>query len=198
MEKAILIAGFGGQGALLAGQLLAYAAMASARQVTWLPSYGPEMRGGTAHCTVVISDEPIGSPLVRNPDAVIAMNAPSAAKYAPLVKAGGLLIVNSDLVTQASQRPDLHVLAIPASQLAERAGDLRLVNTVMLGALVEQTGILPLHVLEQALIDHLPARHRDLLAANRRALHEGAIYPLTVAPADLVASHLTNSRGATA
>jgi len=191
MEKSIVIAGFGGQGALLASQLLAYAAMCVNKQVTWLPSYGPEMRGGTAHCTVVISDEAIGSPLVRHPDYVIAMNTPSANKYLPLVKTGGLLIVNSDLLAVPVERADIRILAMPASQLAQKAGDRHLVNTVMLGALIEQTGLLPLSVLEQALIAHLPERHRDLLSVNQRALHEGARYPLTLAPANVAAATTT-------
>lgn len=181
MEKSIVIAGFGGQGALLAGQLLAYAALSVDKQVTWLPSYGPEMRGGTAHCTVVISDDAIGSPLVHNPDYVVAMNGPSTAKYLPLVKRGGLLIYNCDLVNTPVARPDITVLPLPAGQLAQRAGDRHLVNTVMIGALVEQTGILPLTAVEAALMAHLPEHHRDLLAVNQRALHEGAIYPLTLA-----------------
>ncbi|MCE7984699.1 MAG: 2-oxoacid:ferredoxin oxidoreductase subunit gamma [Caldilinea sp. CFX5] len=199
MEKSIIIAGFGGQGALLAGRLLAYAALSVNKQVTWLPSYGPEMRGGTAHCTVVISDEAIGSPLVRNPDYVIAMNAPSANKYLSLVKTGGLLIVNRDLLTAPVERPDIRILTMPASQLAHKAGDRHLINTVMLGALIEQTGILPLAVVEQALIAHLPERHRDLLNVNQRALHEGAIYPLTLAPAMVTATapeKQATSRGA--
>jgi len=198
MEKSIIIAGFGGQGALLAGQILAYAAMSVNKQVTWLPSYGPEMRGGTAHCTVVISDEAIGSPLVRNPDYVIAMNAPSANKYLPLVKTGGLLIVNSALLNAPIERADIRVLALPASQLAHKAGDRHLINTVMLGALIEQTGILPLPVVEQALTAHLPERHRDLLPVNQRALHEGAIYPLTLTPATVappMRNHPATSQG---
>lgn len=193
MEKSIIVAGFGGQGALLAGQLLAYAALSVDKQVTWLPSYGPEMRGGTAHCIVVISNEAIGSPLVHTPDYVIAMNGPSTAKYLPLVKRGGLLIYNCDLVNTPVARPDITLLPLPASQLAQRAGDRHLVNTVMIGALLQQTGILPLTAVEAALIAHLPERHRDLLAVNQRALHEGAIYPLTLAPPPN-RSHLKGNR----
>ncbi len=183
MERSVIISGFGGQGALFAGQLLAYAALDSGSQVTWIPSYGPEMRGGTAHCTVVIGDEPIGSPLVRNPDCIIALNIPSAEKYAPLVKPGGLLIIDSTLVPQLPQRADIRVVAVPANALAKRFGDARLANTLLLGALVGLTGVVTLAAVEQALADHLPERHRRLLAANRAALHEGAIFATTLSAA---------------
>src|SRR3954463_12518892 len=107
MQYDIIFSGFGGQGALFASQLLAYAAMDQGRYVTWIPSYGPEMRGGTAHCTVIISDEEIGSPLVRNPSAVVALNPPSLEKYTPLVKSGGVLIVDSALTSQRAERDDI-------------------------------------------------------------------------------------------
>lgn len=180
METSIVIAGFGGQGALFAGQLLAYAAMQQDKEVTWLPSYGPEMRGGTAHCTVVIGDQPIASPLVRQPDCVVALNLPSADKYEPLVKAGGLFVVNSSLVTRPLTRQDVTNILIPANALAEKAGDLRVANLVMLGALIARSGVLPLGAVDAALESWLPERHRALLAANRRALHEGAIYVMTL------------------
>ncbi len=176
MERSVIISGFGGQGALFAGQLLAYAALDSGQEVTWIPSYGPEMRGGTAHCTVVVGNEPIGSPLVRNPDYAIALNIPSADKYAPLVKPGGLLIVDSTLAPQPPKRDEIHVVMAPANALAKRFGDARLANTLLLGVLVELTGIVTLAAAEQALVSHLPERHRRLLAANRAALHEGAIF----------------------
>lgn len=180
MESSIVIAGFGGQGALFAGQLLAYAAMQQAKEVTWLPSYGPEMRGGTAHCTVVIGDEPIASPLVRQPTCVVALNLPSADKYEPLVKAGGLFVVNSSLVTRPLTRQDVTAIRIPANELAEKAGDLRVANLVMLGALIAESGVLPLAAVEEALEAWLPERHRALLVPNRRALHEGALYVMTL------------------
>lgn len=180
METSIVIAGFGGQGALFAGQLLAYTAMQQDKEVTWLPSYGPEMRGGTAHCTVVIGDEPIASPLVRQPDCVVALNLPSADKYEPLVKAGGLFVVNSSLVTRPLTRHDVTTILIPANELAEKAGDLHVANLVMVGALIANTSLLPLAAIEEALESWLPERHRALLETNRRALHEGAIYVMTL------------------
>lgn len=184
MESSIVIAGFGGQGALFAGQLLAYAAMQQEKEVTWLPSYGPEMRGGTANCTVVIGDEPIASPLVRQPDCVIALNLPSADKYEPRVKPGGLFLVNSSLVIRPLTRQDVTVILIPANELAEKAGDLRVANLVMLGALIALSGVLPLRAVDAALVTWLPERHRALLETNRRALHEGATHVMTLAPSN--------------
>lgn len=173
MEKSLIFSGFGGQGALFAGQLLAYAAMDTGKQVTWIPSYGPEMRGGTAHCTVVIGDAPIGSPLVRHPDAVLAMNLPSTDKYEPIVASGGILVVNTALVTRPITRSDIRLIGVPANGMADSLGFRRLANVVMLGALVEATQILPLPAVEQALQDHLPKRHAHMLDANLRALHAG-------------------------
>ncbi|MCA9965093.1 MAG: 2-oxoacid:acceptor oxidoreductase family protein, partial [Anaerolineales bacterium] len=117
-EPSVVIAGFGGQGVLFAGQLLAYAGMENGRFVTWIPSYGPEMRGGTAHCTVIISDRLIGAPTVTHPDIAIVLNQPSFDKYEPLVKPGGLLVVNSSLVTPSSLRDDIELALVPADALA--------------------------------------------------------------------------------
>ncbi|HRX03285.1 MAG TPA: 2-oxoacid:acceptor oxidoreductase family protein [Anaerolineae bacterium] len=182
MQLEIVISGFGGQGALFAGQLLAYAGMDNDKHVTWIPSYGPEMRGGTANCTVVVSDDPIGSPLVRQPAAVIALNLPSVDKYEGLVKPGGLLIYNSSLVERPVYRSDLRVIAVPANDISQEetsevtgdAGDPRLANVVMLGALVQATDVLPLEAIEAALAAHLPQRHMRWLEPNRIALRRGA------------------------
>ena len=183
MHEEIIISGFGGQGALFAGQLLAYAGMDCDKHVTWIPSYGPEMRGGTAHCTVVISDEPIGSPMVRNPSAVIALNLPSLDKYEPLVKSGGVLIYNSSLIDRPVTRSDVHVIPVPANAISMeetskaqdgRPGDARLANVVTVGALVQATGILSLQAIESALGSHLPARHQRWIGPNSIALRRGA------------------------
>jgi 2-oxoglutarate ferredoxin oxidoreductase subunit gamma len=174
MQTNIIISGFGGQGALFAGQLLAYAAMDEGHHVTWIPSYGPEMRGGTAHCTVIISEEEIGAPLVRHPTAVIAMNMPSLDKYEPLVTPGGVLVVNASLTTRAARRTDLRVISIPANILAEELGHLRLANLVLTGAMLAATKVLPLGAVERALSLHLPERHQHLLKANSQALRRGA------------------------
>ncbi len=162
MQQEIVISGFGGQGTLFAGQLLAYAAMDSGYHVTWIPSYGPEMRGGKARCTVVVSDEEIGSPLVRRPSAAIVLNLPSMKAFEPAIKPGGALVVNSSLVPLESERSDIDVLYVPASELATEIGNVRMANVLCLGALVQSTGVVSLQAVEQALDDHLPERHRKL------------------------------------
>lgn len=174
MQTEIIIAGFGGQGVLFAGQVLAYAAMDSDLNVTWIPSYGPEMRGGTANCTVIVADEEIGAPLVRHPRAVIALNLPSLDKYEPLLPQGGILIVNASLIDRPVKRQDIVSVAIPANEIAEEIGDKRLTNMVMLGALMEVLPVLPIEDLETALKNHLPERHKKLLPANFEALERGA------------------------
>jgi 2-oxoglutarate ferredoxin oxidoreductase subunit gamma len=174
MQTEILISGFGGQGALFAGQLLAFAGMDSGYHVTWIPSYGPEMRGGTAHCMVVISDEEIGSPLVRNPKVTMIFNMPSLDRYEPLAAPGGVLVVNSTLMTRRATRTDIRVIEVPANEIAEEIGNVRLANIVMTGAMLAATGVLPLEALQQALQAHLPERHRKLLPANFEAMRRGA------------------------
>lgn len=174
MQTEILLAGFGGQGILFAGQLLAYAAMDSGKEVTWIPSYGPEMRGGTANCTVVIADEEIGSPTVRNPKAVLAFNLPSLDKYEPMVIQGGVLIANQSLINRQVQRTDIVHVMIPANEIAEEIGDKRLTNMVMLGALLHKLPVLTLEVIEKTLEERLPARHKHLLGLNSQALRRGA------------------------
>lgn len=174
MQTEIIFSGFGGQGALFAGQLLAYAAMDNGLHVTWIPSYGPEMRGGTAHCIVILSDDDIGSPLVRHPAAAIVMNQPSLDKYEPLIAPGGVLVVNTSLTTRPADRPDIRIIEVPANQIAEALGHSKLANVVLLGAWLGATGALPFDVVEQALAAHLPQRHQRLLEANRQALHQGA------------------------
>jgi len=174
MQEEIIVSGFGGQGALFSGQLLAYAAMDSGRHVTWIPSYGPEMRGGKARCTVVVSGEEIGSPLVRRPSGCIVLNIPSMETFEPTVQPGGVLVVNSSLVPQKSERTDIRVFYVPASDLATELGSIRLANVICLGALVQATGVVPLRTVEQALDDHLPERHRKLLGLNKQALQKGA------------------------
>jgi 2-oxoglutarate ferredoxin oxidoreductase subunit gamma len=183
MQQEMIIAGFGGQGVLFTGQLLAYAGMDAGKDVTWIPSYGPEMRGGTANCTVVISDEEIGSPFVMNPSAVLAMNLPSLDKYEHLVKKGGVLVVNASMVNREVAREDITVVNIPANDIAETLGTKRAVNMVMLGALLGNSDILSLEELETALEDHLPERHKKFLPANKAALREGAAYKVDKAVA---------------
>jgi len=174
MQHDIIISGFGGQGALFAGQLLAYAAMDEGRHVTWIPSYGPEMRGGTAHCTVIVSDEEIGSPLVRSPSAAIVLNNPSMEKYLKLVREGGYLLINRSLINLSSTRTDIHAIDIPANDEAAALGNAKLLNVILLGALIACTEVVPLAAVERALEAHLPQRHRNLLELNKAALRRGA------------------------
>ena len=174
MHEEIIFSGFGGQGALFAGQLLTYAALDEGKHVTWIPSYGPEMRGGTAHCTVVVSDEPIGSPLVRHPTAAVVLNLPSFEKYEPLVKPGGVLVYNSSLIEAQPDRDDVRYVAVPGNEIGEELGNARQANVALLGALVAATGILPLDAVIRALDNHLPERQRRFLESNKEALRRGA------------------------
>lgn len=174
MQTEIIVAGFGGQGVLFAGQVLAYAAMDNGLEVTWIPSYGPEMRGGTANCTVIISDEEIGSPQVAHPAVVIAMNLPSLDKYEPLVKPGGYLIVNGSMVDRVPTRTDIHTVVLPGNEIAEGLGDKRMTNMVLLGALLANVHLMPLEAVEKSLREHLPEKHHRLLPMNYKALREGA------------------------
>jgi 2-oxoglutarate ferredoxin oxidoreductase subunit gamma len=183
MHQEIIISGFGGQGVLFAGQLLAYAALEEGRHVTWIPSYGPEMRGGTAHCTVIISDEEIGSPLVRRPTAALVLNPPSMTRYAPLVKPNGVLIVDSTLITERANRDDLREIDLPAKDIAQELGFPQIANVVMIGALLEATGVLQVETLEKILDEHLGERHRKALEPNKLALRRGAEYALQKATA---------------
>ena len=176
MQTEIILSGFGGQGIMFAGQLLAYAAMDSGLEVTWMPSYGPEMRGGTANCTIIIADEEIGSPTVLKPKAVMVFNIPSMIKYEPLVVSGGVLIVNSSLMDREITRNEIKSLKIPANEIAESIGSKRLANMVMLGALITKLPVIPIESLEQALDDHIPDRHRHLLDSNFQALREGSVF----------------------
>jgi len=176
MQTEIIISGFGGQGTLYAGQLLIYTAMDEGKQVTWIPSYGPEMRGGTANCTVIVSDTEIGSPFVQYPTAVLAMNLPSLDKYESLVAPGGYLVVNASLVNREVVRKDIHVLMIPANEIAREIGNERSANLVLLGGLIANKPILPLEALFQALEAHTTERMKKFIPMNVEALKRGAAY----------------------
>ncbi len=176
MQKEIIIAGFGGQGVLFGGQVLAYAAMDNRLDVTWIPSYGPEMRGGTANCTVVIADHEIGSPLVKNPPLAIALNLPSFDKYESTLASGGTLIVNKSMVDHNQRRDDIHVIFVPCNEIAEEIGDRKLVNMVAVGALLTSLTEVKLSHVEKALEGHLPVRHKHLLPKNFEALKRGFEY----------------------
>ncbi len=172
-HQEIIFSGFGGQGALFAGQLLAYAGIAEELHVTWIPSYGPEMRGGTANCTVILSEEEIGAPMICNPSSAVVLNLPSLEKYGPLVKPGGVLLVNTSLVEAKSPRADIRVVDVPASDIANELGNPRMANLVMLGALIAATGIVTQATVEQQLTTHLSERQRKWLEPNKQALARG-------------------------
>ena len=173
MQKEIMIAGFGGQGVLFAGQILAYAGMDVDKEVTWIPSYGPEMRGGTANCTVVIADEEIGSPLVKNPPLAVALNLPSFDKCEESMAPGGTLIVNQSMVDRGAKRDDINVIFVPCNEIAEEIGNKKLMNMVAVGALLTVLSDITLQDVEKALEAHLPARHKHLLPSNFEALRRG-------------------------
>ena len=176
MQTEVIISGFGGQGTLYAGQVLAYAAMDEGKQVTWIPSYGPEMRGGTANCTVVVSDEEIGSPTVKHPKAVLALNLPSLDKYENMIAPGGCLVVNESMVNRKPERTDIRVVLLPANEIAREIGNERATNMVMLGALLANMDILPIEALEKALKNHTAQRLQKFVEMNIQALRRGAEY----------------------
>ncbi len=173
MERSTIIAGFGGQGILFAGKVLAEAAMLEGREVLWIPSYGPEMRGGTASCTVITADRLIGSPIVDRADHAVVLNPPSMARYAPLVAPGGLLVVNTSLIEAESNRDDIDVLEVPCTAVARLAGDDKLVSVVALGALVGRRRFVERETVHHALEMVLGSRHRDLMAADLAAFDRG-------------------------
>jgi 2-oxoglutarate ferredoxin oxidoreductase subunit gamma len=174
MERSVIIAGFGGQGVILAGKILAQAGMDHGLEVTWLPSYGPEMRGGTANCTVVLSDEAVGSPIVDEPSALIAMNRPSLDKFEPIVAAGGAVVVNSSLVDRKAKRDDLNVSYLPFNDLAASVGSPRTINMVALGAYLKASGAVPLERAREAMARTLEETGKaKFIDANSRALEEG-------------------------
>lgn len=155
MELQLLIAGFGGQGVLLLGTLLAKAAMMEGREVSWMPSYGPEMRGGEAHCAVVVSDEPIGSPLATEPGVLVALNRPGLVKFMPVMPAGGLLLHNASLTQGVPTRDDIRAIPVPCNDLAETLQNGRLANMIMLGAIQAATKLVGNRALTAALVDWL-------------------------------------------
>jgi 2-oxoglutarate ferredoxin oxidoreductase subunit gamma len=173
MHQSVVVSGFGGQGALFAGQLLTYAAMDAGYQVTWIPSYGPEMRGGVARCTVIISDSEIGSPIVRNPDVAIVFNNPSMEKFQRELKVGGVLVVNSAMVNVPVEREDIQVYCVPGNTIAGELGDVRMTNMVLLGAMLAAKPIVRRDQLEKALGDHLPESKRHLIGPNVEAVRRG-------------------------
>jgi 2-oxoglutarate ferredoxin oxidoreductase subunit gamma len=179
MEHATIFGGFGGQGLLFAGHVLAQAAVIEGRTVSWMPSYGPEMRGGTASCTVIVADRPIGSPIVDLADSVVALNPPSLARFEPLLVPGGLLVLNTSLIEAEPARIDVEAVALPCTALAQAAGDDRLVSVVALGALVARRPIVSPVSVREALVELVGRRQPDLLDADLAAFDTGARHAAT-------------------
>ena len=176
MTEQIISAGFGGQGVLLLGQLVAYSGMNEGKNVSWLPSYGPEMRGGTANCSVIISDEPIGSPIVSKPDVLVAMNLPSLEKYENEVVSGGKIFVDSTLIDKKVARDDVEVYYIPATQMAYDNNMKTLANMIITGKVLKEVDGFSMDNTEAALKKVVSARHQDLLAVNGDAVKTGYDY----------------------
>ena len=172
MQNDVIIAGFGGQGVLLIGKMLAYAGMADGKEVSWLPSYGPEMRGGTCNCTVVISDRPVGSPVVERPRAAMVLNLPSLDKFESTVKPGGLLVINSSLINRGSSRSDLQVILVPANEIAMELGNPRGANMVALGAFLGATHAVSLEAVDTLIRDTFAGKPK-VIEVNLTALRRG-------------------------
>ncbi|MBQ7597767.1 MAG: 2-oxoacid:acceptor oxidoreductase family protein [Clostridia bacterium] len=173
MMNQILIAGFGGQGVLFAGKFLANKGLIEDKQVSWLPSYGPEMRGGTANCSVIVGDEPVGSPIVNEPNTLVAMNLPSLKKYENAVVPGGLILVDSSLIAAKVERDDVRVCYVPATELAKNAGFSTLANMILMGKLLKESEDMSFEHTEDALKKVIPARKMNLLDVNLQALKTG-------------------------
>jgi 2-oxoglutarate ferredoxin oxidoreductase subunit gamma len=176
MQDELIVAGFGGQGVLLVGKMLAYAGMAEGMEVSWLPSYGPEMRGGTCNCTVVVGDRPVGSPVVQHPTGLIAMNLPSLDKFEPQVKPGGLILINTSLVNREPARADVRVVRVPANEIALELGNPRGANMVALGAYIGATHVVPLAAVETLVRETFAGKPKVVevnLAALRRGFERG-------------------------
>lgn len=170
MKSKLFFAGSGGQGTLALGQMIAKAAMDEGKEVTWLPSYGPEMRGGTANCTVVVSDRPISCPLINEADVLVVMNLPSLLKFEAMVSPGGLLIINSSLIPEKAKRTDIRVLEIPANEKATELGNDKAANMIMLGAILKETGIVKAETIYEQMEKMFSGRKAKFLPMNKAAL----------------------------
>ena len=173
MTNEFLFAGFGGQGILFAGKLLAYKGLTDGKEVSWLPSYGPEMRGGTASCSIILSDTPVGSPIVSNPDILIAMNLPSLDKYEKTVKAGGMIFYDSSLIGREVERKDVKAFPIPATKMAEENGTPTLANMIIMGKVLKETDDFTEESVRAALTKVISAKRADMLDVNFGAIKLG-------------------------
>ncbi|WP_027368586.1 2-oxoacid:acceptor oxidoreductase family protein [Desulfocurvibacter africanus] len=170
-----IIAGFGGQGVMLIGNLLAYAGMTQGLNVTYIPVYGPEMRGGTANCTVVVSDDDIGSPIIHRPKSLIVMNRPSLDKFQSRLQDGGIQIINSSLIDASlTEQERVRTVLVPANEIADKVGNSRMANMVALGAYIQATGVLPLQAVKDSLGSVISSHYAKLIPQNAEALQAGA------------------------
>lgn len=169
----MILAGFGGQGILFTGKMLAYAAMIKNKQLSWLPSYGPEMRGGTANCHVIIDDEPVGSPIILNPNILLAMNTPSLDKFENTVVKGGTIFVDSSLITRKVMRNDVETVYVKATEIADSQGNRALANMVMLGAIIKKTGLFTVDEIKETIEKSIPQSKKSLVAPNTAAVMAG-------------------------
>ena len=176
MTSKVLIAGFGGQGILFAGKVLAYKGLVEGKQLSWLPSYGPEMRGGTANCNVIISDEPVGSPIVDDPNVLIVMNLPSLDKYENAADKGAKIFVDSTLISRKVERDDVDTYYIPATKMAQELGVPTLANMIILGKVIKETGVVDFNGMEDALKKVVSARKANLIDVNLKAIKAGYDY----------------------
>jgi len=172
MQHDVVFAGFGGQGVLLIGKMLAYAGMRDGKEVSWLPSYGPEMRGGTCNCTVVMSDRTVGSPVVQHPRSAVVLNLPSLDKFEPMLKPGAVLVINSSLINRGASRDDLNVVEVPANEIAVELGNPRGANMVALGAFIGATGVVPLGVVEEIVRETFSGKPK-VIDSNLEGLRRG-------------------------
>ena len=169
----ILLAGFGGQGVLFAGKFLAYKGLSQGKQLSWLPSYGPEMRGGTANCSVILSDTPVGSPIITTPDILVAMNLPSLQKFVDAVAPGGKIIIDSTLINAKVERTDVEVFYVPATQMAKDAGFSTLANMILAGKVLKETDNVAWEGNKETLEAFIPAKKANLIDVNCKALQLG-------------------------
>ncbi len=169
----IMIAGFGGQGILFSGKVIAYAGLMNNKEVSWLPSYGPEMRGGTANCHIIISDEPVGSPIIVNPDVLIVMNKPSLEKFENAVKPGGVIIIDSTLIDRKVTRDDVTVKYVDATQIAMDNNSPKLANMVIIGAMLKATGVMTLDEIKKGVEKSTPASKAHLVDSNMGLISAG-------------------------
>ena len=172
MTHEVLCAGFGGQGVLLIGRLATYAGMMAGKEVSWMPAYGPEMRGGTASCSVIVSDEAVGSPVVTRPTALVAMNKPSLVRFETSIKPGGALIVNKSLIDGSAKRDDVNVYYVPLTELAQEVGNARYSNMVALGALIGATNLVPLEAVRETLTKNFASKS-EVVEPNMQAVMRG-------------------------